>query len=225
MKAGPTSASAEPRARLRPAPASAEPGHRGRRTSIPAVLAWIDLEMTGLDAATDHVLEIATIVTDDGLNTLDDGLCLVVHQPPEVLGLMGEVVSKMHHESGLTDAVRRSTLSLSEAQQQTLTYVRKHVPETGKVPLCGNSIGIDRRFLDRWMPEVEKYFHYHVVDVSSVHELAKRWYPKATERRPRKRKGHRALDDILESIEELRYWRSTVFSPGPTEAGAGRLNR
>ena len=177
------------------------------------MLVWIDLEMTGLDADRDHVLEIATIITDDDLNPVTGGLSLVIQQPPEVLSLMDNVVSKMHHDSGLTDEVRRSTLSLAEAQQQTLDLIREHIPEPGKVPICGNSIGMDRRFLNRWLPEVEKLLHYHVVDVSSLQELAARWYPKAAKQRPPKRKGHRALDDILESIEELRYWRSTVFAP------------
>jgi oligoribonuclease len=185
------------------------------------VLVWIDLEMTGLDAGTDHVLEIATVITDDELNLVGDSLELVIHQPPEVLGLMGDVVTKMHRESGLTDEVRSATLSLAEAQRQTLEFIRRHVPEPGTVPLCGNSIGMDRRFLDRWLPEIEHHLHYHVVDVSSIRELAARWYPKATAQRPRKRKGHRALDDILESIEELRYWRSAVFAP-PEQQAAGR---
>ena len=179
------------------------------------MLVWIDLEMTGLDADRDHVLEIATIITDDDLNPVEGGLQLVIHQPPEILGLMGDVVSKMHHESGLTDEVRLSTLSLEEAQQQTLEFIRRHVPEAGTVPLCGNSIGMDRRFLNRWLPEIEHYLDYHVVDVSSIKELAVRWYPAIAAKRPRKKKGHRALDDILESIEELKYWRSAVFAaPG-----------
>ena len=186
-----------------------------RLASIRPVLVWIDLEMTGLDADRDRVLEIATVITDDDLNPVTDGLQLVVQQPPEVLGLMNDVVSKMHHDSGLTDEVRRSTLSLAEAQQQTLDFIRRHVHEPGKVPLCGNSIGMDRRFLNRWLPEIENLLHYHVVDVSSLQELALRWYPEAAEQRPRKRKGHRALDDILESIDELRYWRSAVFAPAP----------
>ncbi len=185
------------------------------------MLVWIDLEMTGLDADRDHVLEIATVITDDDLNLLGDSLQLVIHQPPEVLSLMGEVVSKMHHESGLTDEVRLSTLSLEEAQRQTLEFVRRHVPEAGTVPLCGNSIGMDRRFLNRWLPEIEHHLHYHVVDVSSIKELAVRWYPTLATKRPRKKKGHRALDDILESIEELRYWRSTVFAPAGAKATDG----
>lgn len=184
--------------------------------SIRAVLVWIDLEMTGLDADRDRVLEIATVITDDDLNPVNEGLRLVIFQPPEVLSLMGDVVSKMHHESGLTDDVRRSTLSLAEAQQQTLDFIRQHISEPGKVPLCGNSIGMDRRFLNRWLPEIENLLHYHVVDVSSLQELALRWYPEAAKKRPKKRKGHRALDDIMESIEELRYWRRTVFAAAPT---------
>ncbi|MDE0667500.1 MAG: oligoribonuclease [bacterium] len=180
------------------------------------MLVWIDLEMTGLDADRDRVLEIATVITDDDLNPLNEGLRLVISQPPEVLSLMGEVVSKMHHESGLTDDVRRSTLSLAEAQQQTLDFIRQYISEPGKVPLCGNSIGMDRRFLNRWLPEIENLLHYHVVDVSSLQELALRWYPEAAKKRPKKRKGHRALDDIMESIEELRYWRRSVFASAPT---------
>ena len=178
--------------------------------------------MTGLDADRDHVLEIATVITDDDLNVVGDSLQLVIHQPPEVLGLMGDVVSKMHHESGLTAEVRLSTLSLEEAQRQTLALIRRHVPEPGKVPLCGNSIGVDRRFLNRWLPEIENCLHYHVVDVSSIKELAVRWYPALAGKRPRKKKGHRALDDILESIEELRYWRSAVFAPAAREGAGGR---
>ncbi len=178
--------------------------------------------MTGLEVARDHVLEIATIITDDDLNPLGDGLQLVVHQPPEILGLMDEVVSKMHRESGLTDEVRQSTLSLEQAQQQTLDFIHRHVSEPGKIPICGNTIGMDRRFLDRWLPEIENCLHYHVVDVSSLQELAARWYPKAAEQRPKKRKGHRALDDILESIEELRYWRRAVFAPAEDAASAHR---
>ena len=180
--------------------------------------------MTGLDAGVDHVLEIATVITDDELNLLGDTLQMVIHQPPEVLGLMGDVVTRMHRDSGLTDEVRSSTRSLAEAQQQTLEFIRAHVPEPGTVPLCGNSIGMDRRFLDRWLPEIEHHLHYHVVDVTSIRELAARWYPQAAAKRPRKKKGHRALDDILESIEELRYWRSTVFAPPATGRGA-RLAR
>ena len=195
--------------------------YRSGLASIRPVLVWIDLEMTGLDAGRDHVLEIATVITDDDLNIVGDGLELVIHQPPEVLGLMGDVVSKMHRESGLTDEVRASTVSLAEAQRQTLEFIRRHVPEPGRVPLCGNSIGMDRRFLNQWLPEIEHHLHYHVVDVSSIRELAARWYPKQADQRPRKRKGHRALDDILESIEELRYWRSTVFAPTAAQPAEG----
>ena len=178
--------------------------------------------MTGLDADRDHVLEIATIITDDDLNVVGDSLQLVIDQPPEVLSLMGDVVSKMHHESGLTAEVRLSTLSLEDAQRQTLDFIRRHVPDAGRVPLCGNSIGMDRRFLNRWLPEIEHHLHYHVIDVTSIKELAVRWYPSLAVKRPRKKKGHRALDDILESIDELKYWRSTVFAPAATETADGR---
>lgn len=168
--------------------------------------------MTGLDHTRDQVLEIAVLMTDDQLNPIDEGLQLVVHQPPEVMALMDEVVSKMHYHSGLSAAVRSSTLSLDEAERQALAYIKKHA-ENGKEPLCGNSIGIDRRFLAAWLPKIEAYLHYHVIDVTSIKELAKRWYPAAAERQPKKKKGHRALDDVIESIEELRYWRSAVFKP------------
>ena len=175
--------------------------------------------MTGLDHTSDQVLEIAVLVTDDQLNPLDEGLELVVHQPTEIMNLMESVVSDMHHRSGLTSAVRSSDLSLEEAERRTLAYIKKHA-EGGKEPLCGNSIGIDRRFLDAWLPKIEKYLHYHVIDVTSIKELAKRWYPAEAERQPKKKKGHRALDDVLESIEELRYWRTAVFKPqGPQSDG------
>ncbi len=189
------------------------------------MLVWIDLEMTGLDAGRDHVLEIATVITDDNLSVVGDSLQLVIDQPPEVLSLMGDVVSKMHHASGLTAEVRLSTLSLEDAQRQTLDFIRRHVPDAGRVPLCGNSIGIDRRFLNRWLPEIEHHLHYHVVDVTSIKELAVRWYPTLAGKRPRKKKGHRALDDILESIDELKYWRSAVFAPGATETADGRSSQ
>ena len=175
--------------------------------------------MTGLDHTCDQVLEIAVLVTDDQLNPLDEGLELVVHQPPEILALMGSVVSEMHHRSGLTSAVRSSDLSLEKAERQTLAYIKKHA-EGSKEPLCGNSIGIDRRFLAACLPKIESYLHYHVIDVTSIKELAKRWYPAEAERQPQKKKGHRALDDVLESIEELRYWRTAVFKPqGPQSDG------
>ncbi len=171
--------------------------------------------MTGLDPARDRILEIAVLVTDNDLNALDGGVNVVVHQPPDVLALMGEVVSKMHHRSGLSSEVRKSKISLEEAGELTLDYIKKHVKDDKdhKEPLCGNSIGIDRRFLAVWLPEIEAYLHYHVVDVSSVKVLARRWYLDEAESQPKKKKGHRALDDVIESIEELRYWRETIFKP------------
>lgn len=177
------------------------------------MLVWLDLEMTGLDHRRDQILEIAVVVTDDDLNPLDEGIQLVIHQPTEILALMESIVSEMHHRSGLSAEVRASTLSLEEAGEQALAYIKKHVPEASQEALCGNSIGMDRRFLDAWLPKIEEHLHYHVVDVSSIKELAKRWYPQEVKLRPKKKDGHRALEDIHESIQELRYWRDAVFKP------------
>jgi oligoribonuclease len=173
----------------------------------------MDLEMTGLDPAHDVIVEIATLVTDDNLEILGDGLDLVVHQPPEALALMQDVVRNMHTSSGLLEAIEASTLSLEEAGRQTLEFIKKHVTEARSVPLCGNSIGTDRRFLAAYLPEIEEYLHYRSIDVSSVKELAKRWYPKECAGAPGKASAHRALGDIQESVAELRYYREAVFKP------------
>jgi len=185
----------------------------------------MDLEMTGLDPASDLVVEIATIVTDDDLVIVAEGPDLVVSVPETALTAMDEVVTKMHTRSGLLEAIRASEVSLEDAGRQTLEFLRQHL-EPGKVPLCGNSIGTDRRFLAAHLPEVEDFFHYRSVDVSTVKELARRWYPAVVSGAPAKKGGHRALDDIRESIEELRYYRSQVFTApaaastdGPTPAG------
>ena len=176
-------------------------------------LVWIDMEMTGLDVEVHHILEIAILVTDGDLNELDDGLQLVVHQPAAVLALMDEWCVTQHGKSGLTAAVTASKTGLAEATELALAYLKKHTVE-GKSLLCGNSVGHDRRFLDRWMPAVSKHLHYRIIDVSSVKELAGRWYPE-TKRFP-KAEGHRALDDIGESIAELRYYREQIFrEPAP----------
>jgi oligoribonuclease len=184
------------------------------------VLVWTDLEMTGLDPARDRIVEIATLVTDDELEVLAEGPDLVIATAPEALAAMDDVVRQMHTRSGLLDAIGASTISLAQAADETLEFVRKHVPEARKVPLCGNSIGTDRRFLAAYMPELEEYLHYRSIDVSTIKELAKRWYPEALAAAPRKVGAHRALDDIKESVEELRYWRSAIFreksSPIPT---------
>jgi oligoribonuclease len=167
--------------------------------------------MTGLDPARDCIVEIATLVTDDELEVLAEGPDLVIATPPEALAAMDDVVRQMHTRSGLLDAISASSISLAQAADETLEFVRTHVPEARKVPLCGNSIGTDRRFLAAYMPELEEYLHYRSIDVSTIKELAKRWYPDALAAAPRKVGAHRALDDIKESVEELRYWRSAIF--------------
>ena len=178
------------------------------------VLAWMDLEMTGLDPTRHVIVEIATLVTDDDLNILAEGPDLVVHATDEQLALMDEVVVAMHTRSGLLEAIRESTTTLEEAGARTLEFLKSQMPPR-QVPLCGNSIGTDRRFLAVFLPEVEAYLHYRSVDVSTVKELARRWYPAAATGAPRKAGGHRALDDIRESVEELRHYRATVFAPPP----------
>jgi oligoribonuclease len=176
----------------------------------------MDLEMTGLDPVVNTIVEIATLITDDDLTVIAEGPDIVVHQPPEQLELMEPVVRTMHTRSGLLTRIEASTLSLAEAGRLTLEFLRAHVPEPGTVPLCGNSIGTDRRFLAAWLPDIETHLHYRSIDVSTVKELARRWYPDALANAPRKVGSHRALDDIRESIEELRYYRQHVFrSPGP----------
>jgi len=180
------------------------------------MLVWMDLEMTGLDPVTHAIVEIATLVTDDNLDVVAEGPDLVVHQPPEVLAHMDDFVRKMHTKSGLLAAIESSTLSLDEAGTATLDFIKQHVPESGTVPLAGNSIGMDRRFLAAYLPDVEGYLHYRSVDVSTVKELCRRWYPDVLANAPEKAGGHRALDDIRESVEELKYYRSTVFLPAGT---------
>ena len=180
------------------------------------MLVWLDLEMTGLDPARHAIVEIATLVTDDELTIVAEGPDLVVHQPPEVLAGMDGVVRKMHERSGLLDAIVESTTSLADAGQQTLDFVRTHVPEPRTSPLCGNSIGTDRRFLAVQLPELEEYLHYRSIDVSTIKELARRWYPAELAAAPAKKGSHRALDDIKESVAELRYYRSAVFREPPS---------
>jgi oligoribonuclease len=181
------------------------------------MLAWMDLEMTGLDPAKDVIVEIATLLTDDDLTIVAEGPDLVVHTSEELLAAMDPFVMEMHTKSGLLDAIRGSTISLADAGAATLAFLRTHVAEPGTVPLCGNSIGTDRRFLAAYLPDIENFLHYRSVDVSSVKELVRRWYPDVRSGRPRKQGSHRALDDIRESVEELRYYRTSVFRP-PTEA-------
>jgi oligoribonuclease len=171
-------------------------------------LIWIDMEMTGLEPDTDHVLEIATLVTNAELEILAEGPDIVVHQPDEILEGMGEWCRDHHGRSGLTDQSRRSTISVAEAEAQTLAFLRQFC-EPGKSPLCGNSIGQDRRFIVRYMPALAGFLHYRSVDVSTIKELARRWYP--TMPGIAKAEAHRALDDIRDSLAELRHYRATVF--------------
>jgi len=177
-------------------------------------LVWIDMEMSGLDPSRERILEIATIITDGQLEIVAEGPELVVHQPDEVLAGMDQWNTEHHGASGLTDRVRASTVSEEEAERLTLEFLKLHVPERA-APLAGSSVHQDRLFLSRYMPAIDRYLHYRIVDVSTVKELVRRWSPKAFEARPHKNSAHRALDDIRESIEELRYYRRAVFAPVP----------
>ncbi len=174
-------------------------------------LVWLDLEMTGLDVENDTIVEIACIVTDSQLNALDDGIDIVVHQDADALARMDDFVRRMHTKSGLLPLIAASDVSVAEAERRVLEYVRKHVSTPRSAPLCGNSIGTDRRFLDRYMNELENFLHYRSIDVSSLKELCRRWYPDVYSKRPNKTEQHRALDDIKESIEELRFYREELF--------------
>jgi oligoribonuclease len=181
-------------------------------------LVWLDLEMTGLDVERHTIVEIACIVTDSDLTLLDDGIDIVIHQDADALTRMDDFVRKMHTKSALLPAISASEVQLADAESQTLAYIRKHVPLAGTAPLCGNSIGTDRRFLDRYMHELDTYLHYRSIDVSSLKELCRRWYPEIYTKRPGKSEQHRALDDIKESIEELRFYRENLFIPAPAVA-------
>ncbi|TYQ09556.1 UNVERIFIED_ORG: oligoribonuclease [Gordonia westfalica J30] len=176
---------------------------------------WIDCEMTGLRLESDKLIEIAALVTDGDLNILGDGVDVVIHADDEALASMPDVVTKMHADSGLTEEVRASTVTLAEAEKMVLDYIRKHVTTPGAVPLAGNSIATDRGFIARDMPELDAYLHYRMVDVSSIKELARRWFPKVYFGQPDKGLAHRALADIRESIRELRYYRAAAFVPAP----------
>jgi oligoribonuclease len=169
--------------------------------------------MTGLDPAKNVIVEIATIVTDDELNIVAEGPDLVVHATEEQLALMEPVVVDMHTKSGLLDQIRASTITLDDAGAQTLEFIKQWVPQPRSVPLCGNSIGMDRRFLDAYLPDIEQYLHYRSVDVSSVKELVRRWYPSVLNHLRQKQGTHRALDDIRESVAELRHYREHIFVP------------
>jgi oligoribonuclease len=177
-------------------------------------LVWIDCEMTGLQLDADALIEVAALVTDFDLNVLGSGVDVVIKPPAEALRQMNPVVTEMHTASGLLDELEAG-VDLATAEDRVLDYVREHVPDAGKAPLAGNTVGTDRVFLTRDMPRLESYLHYRVVDVSSIKELARRWYPRTYFASPDKHGNHRALRDIQESIEELRYYRATVFVPPP----------
>jgi oligoribonuclease len=179
------------------------------------LLVWIDCEMTGLDLGKDKLIEVAALVTDPELNVLGEGVDLVIHADDAALDAMPEVVREMHAKSGLTEEVRRSTVTMAEAEEQVLAYVREFVPNPRTAPLCGNSIATDRGFLTRDMPTLDAYLHYRMIDVSSIKELCRRWYPRVYFGQPAKGLAHRALADIRESIRELEYYRRTVFVPLP----------
>lgn len=179
-----------------------------REPQEPAPLVWIDLEMSGLDPESCAILEAAVIVTDGYLNELDEGLHAVVHQPDTVLDTMDEWCTRQHGQSGLTEAVRASTVNVTQAEERILAYLRRFT-RPGESPLCGNSVGHDRRFLVRYMPSLAEFLHYRVVDVSTIKELARRWYPALIF--PAKGDRHRALDDVRDSIAELRFYRENVF--------------
>ena len=177
-------------------------------------LVWIDCEMTGLDLTADALVEVAALVTDFDLEVLGDGVDLIVKPPAEALDQMGDFVREMHQRSGLLDHLATG-ITLAEAEEQVLAYVREHCPEGSRPPLAGNTVATDRSFLARDMPTLETFLHYRIVDVSSIKELSRRWYPRAYFQAPPKQGNHRALADIRESIEELRYYREAVFVPPP----------
>ncbi len=184
-------------------------------------LVWIDCEMTGLDLSVDELVEIAVVVTDFELRPLDDGFQIVIKPDQSALDNMNDFVTNMHRSSGLLDEIPDG-VSLAEAEFEALEYIQRFAPQEGKAPLAGNTIGTDRMFLAKYMPRLDRYLHYRNVDVSSIKELSRRWYPRAYIHAPAKNGGHRALADIKESIRELAYYRQAVFvpQPGPTSDGA-----
>lgn len=182
------------------------------------MLIWMDLEMTGLDPQTHVIVEIATLVTDDELEVVAEGPDLVIHQSDDVLARMDAFVTDMHTKSGLLDKIRTSTVTEAEAMRQTLDFIKQHSPEPGRIPLAGNSIRTDRSFLAKYMPEIENWLHYRCVDVSTVKELVKRWYPGVEHTRPSNGgQTHRAMDDVRDSVAEMRWYRDKVFVPTETK--------
>lgn len=200
-------------------------GYRGRLATVRILwtpvrdeLVWIDCEMTGLDLKSDRLIEIAALVTDADLNILGEGIDVVIHAPDDALSSMIEVVARMHARSGLVEEVRASTVDLATAEQMVLDYIRGHVKAAKTAPLAGNSIATDRGFIARDMPKLDDFLHYRMIDVSSIKELCRRWYPRIYFGQPEKGLAHRALADIVESIRELKYYRQTAFvtPPGPS---------
>jgi len=177
-------------------------------------LVWIDCEMTGLDLGADALIEVAALVTDFDLNVIGDGVDVIVKPPPEALEQMDDFVRNMHTSSGLLEELDKG-MSMADAEELVLAYIKKHCPDGSRPPLAGNTVATDRAFLARDMPGLESFLHYRIVDVSSIKELARRWYPRAYFAAPAKGGNHRALADIQESIEELRYYRAAVFVPTP----------
>jgi oligoribonuclease len=188
-------------------------------------LVWIDCEMTGLDLAVDELVEIAVVITDFELRPLDPGFQIVIKPDDAALANMNEFVTNMHRTSGLIEEIPGG-VSLAEAEERTLEYIKRFVPLERKAPLAGNTIGTDRMFLAKYMPQIDQYLHYRNVDVSSVKELSRRWYPRVFFQAPEKNGGHRALADILESIRELQYYREAVFvaEPGPSSDEAREIS-
>jgi oligoribonuclease len=180
-------------------------------------LVWADCEMTGLDTSRHVLVEIAVVVTDADLKPRDAGIDIVIHASEAELAEMDEVVVKMHGSSGLTEEIRASSVTVAEAERQVVDYIRRFVEVAGAAPLCGNSIASDRKFIAKYMPELDSYLHYRMIDVSSIKELARRWYPRVYSGQPQKGLAHRALADIRESIRELDYYRRAAFvaAPGP----------
>lgn len=184
------------------------------------MLVWIDLEMTGLDPKRNTIVEIATLVTDDDLEIVEEGPDIVIAATPNQLEEMDSVVRNMHTKSGLLDEIARSTRTMESASEETLKFIQSHISSPRSVPLCGNSIGTDRRFLAEYMPDIENFLHYRSVDVSSIKELGRRWFPEVIKGAPTKSRGHRAMDDIKESVVELRYYREHLFRPSTDQETA-----